>query len=323
MGRAKKIFLYLLFFIFLSGCSRPLLFKETRILMDTLAEISCFSSDKAIALKAMKEAFKEMERIEKFFSRYNETSEFSKINSLAGTEEMVIGSELFKIIERSIYYSRLSEGSFDITVAPLVDIWSRAKKDYSMPDAEVIEAALEHVGYKNIIMDEKRLSIRFSDKDTKIDMGGIVKGYAVDMAREILLSYDIENALVNIGGNIFAMGSPPGKKDWQIGIRDPRDKDNIVYRLNLKDMAVSTSGDYERFFVLNGRRFSHIIDPKAGRPAEGIMSVTIVSDSAEASDALSTSVFVMGIEKGLRLIKSLEQAAVFIFDKDGDLVKYP
>lgn len=291
--------------------------------MDTFSEISLYSSDRSHALNAMKEAFREMERIEKIFSKFDEKSEVSKINRLAGKEEIIVSLELFKIIERSIYYSKISGGSFDITVASLIDVWDIARKNNSIPDLETIEKALKHVGYKNIVLDEKKQSIRFLDSATKIDLGGIAKGYAVDRAKEILLSYGIENVLINIGGNIFTLGSPSGKKSWQIGIQHPRNKNDIIYRLDLKDRAISTSGDYERFFIVDGKRFSHIIDPVSGRPSEGIMSVTVVSDSAERSDALSTIVFVMGIKNGLNLIRSLKGIEVLIFDKDAKLVKCP
>jgi len=260
--------------------------------MDTFVEISLFSADRAHASEAMKEAFKEMERIERLFSRFDEASEVSRINTLAGEEEVVVGQELFEIIERSIYYSEISKGAFDITVA-----------------------ALKKGRYEDIMVDKDRLSVRFLDKDMEIDIGAIAKGYAVDRAVQILRSYGIESALVDIGGNIYVLGSPPGKKAWRIGIRDPRDKDNIIHRLSLKNRAVATSGNYERP--------SHIIDPASGKSANKVMSVTVASDSAERSDALSTAVFVMGVEDGMGLIKSLEKTRVFIFDNDAELIKYP
>ena len=260
--------------------------------MDTFAEVSLFSIERARASEAMEEAFKEIERIEKLFSRFDKASEVSRINASAGEKEVIVSPELFEIIERSIYYSRISRGAFDITAAPL-------KKGR----------------YEDIILDRDRLSVRFLDKGIKIDLGGIAKGYAVDRAVQILRSYGIESALVDMGGNIYALGSPPGKKAWRIGIRDPRDKDNIIHRLSLKDRAVATSGNYERP--------SHIIDPASGNPAARVMSVTVASDSAERSDALSTAVFVMGIEDGLGLIRSFKGTEVFIFDNDAKLIKYP
>ena len=268
----------------LSGCGEPILFKEIRVLMDTFVEISCYSSDKEKALGAIKDSFREIERIEWLLSKFDKDSEVSKINRFAGQEEVLVSEEVFGLIERSIYYSDASGGSFDITAEP-------QKKGR----------------YRDIILDKNRLSVRFADSDIKIDLGGIAKGYAADMAKEVLRSSGIENALVNIGGNMFALGSPPGKDSWQIGIQHPRDKNAIVHRLSLKDKAISTSGDYERPL--------HIIDPATGNPSKDIAGVTIVALSAEQADALSTAVFVMGAEAGSELVRSIEGAEVYIFDK--------
>ncbi len=277
----RKISFYILFLSLLSGCSQPVLFKENRLLMDTFAEISCLSPDKSNAMDAMDEAFKEMRRIEKVFSKFDKDSELSRLNRSAGKEEVIVSPGLFGIIERSINYSKISGGSFDITAG-----------------------SKTQGRYKDILLDRGRGSVRFLSRDIKIDLGGIAKGYAVDRARDILSSYGIKNALVNIGGNMFALGSPPGRESWRIGIRDPKDKRNIIYKLSLKDRAVSTSGDYERPF--------HIINPFTGNPAEDIGSVTIVADSAEEADALSTAVFVMGIQEGLKFVKTLKDVEVYI-----------
>ena len=278
--RSSLFYSFLL--LFLTSCSQPLLFKETRILMDTFAEISCYDSDKERSKAAIKEAFKEIERLEKLLSRFDEESEVSRINTLAGEKEIILTLEVFDLLERSVYYSKISSGGFDITVAPM-------KKGR----------------YKEIVLDKDRLSLRFLSKDLKIDLGGIAKGYAVDRAKDVLESRGIENALVNIGGNIFALGRPPHKDKWYIGIRDPQNKASIIHRLTLEDMAVSTSGDYERK--------SHIINPASGEPIKSSMSVTVVAGSAEKADVLSTAVFVMGEEKGLEFISSLEGVEAHIF----------
>ena len=291
--------------------------------MDTFIEITCVSSDKNLTEKAIDASFKEIERIEKLFNRYDGESELSRINKLAGSEKVTISSEIYDLIKRSVSYSELSGEDFDITVAPVVDIWIDARRNNSKPDTKNIAIVLKHVGYKNIVLDNDDLSIHFLDKDTKIDLGGVAKGYAVDRAKDILLFYGIEDALINVGGNIFALGKAPDKRKWRIGIRHPRSKKDIIHTLKLKNKAVSTSGDYERFFILDGKRYSHIINPHTGVPAEGVMSVTIVSDSAEKADFLSTAVFVMGPEDGLEFIKSLKNTEALIFDREGKLVKYP
>lgn len=313
---------YFLAFI-LAGCGQqgPLI-KETRTLMDTFCEISCYGGNKDAAISAIDSAFKEMERIEKVFSKFNEHSEVSKINRLAGFEKTEVSEEVFKLTERSVYYSSISGGAFDITVAPLMEIWGFVRKHKSIPDKETIKNASEGVGYNNIKLDYRGLFIKFLNKKTKIDFGGIAKGYAVDRARHILEAAGVKNGLINLGGNIFALGRAPGGNKWKIGVEDPRNKGELLHSFELTDMAISTSGNYERFFEMGGKRYSHIINPVTGEPCQGIISVTVMADSAEQADALSTAIFVMGEEKGLTLAKSIKGIKVLILKEDGRLILY-
>lgn len=313
---------YFLIFI-LAGCSQGSSVKETRILMDTFCEISCYGNDKGKAMAAIGAAFKEMERIERVFSKFNEDSEVSKINKLAGMEKVKVSREVFDLTERSIYYSRISDGAFDITVAPLMEIWGFVRKHNSVPDKEVVENVLKYVGYKNVELDSKELSIRFLNKGVKLDFGGIAKGYAVDMAKDVLVSNGIKNCLVNLGGNIFALGNAHGKKNWKIGVQDPRKRGKLLYSFELNDRAISTSGNYERFFEIGDKRYSHIINPLTGEPCQGIISVTVALDSAEGADALSTAIFVMGEKNGLTLAKSIKDIKVLILKEDGKIISYP
>ncbi len=255
--------------------------------MDTFAEISYYASDERDASDAIEDAFREIERIERIFDKFNNESEVSRINRLAGSGAVNIDAEVFGLIERAINYSRLSSGSFDITIEPL-------KKGR----------------YEKISLDKERLSVRFLEEDMKIDLGGIAKGYAVDRTKEILLSKGVSNALINIGGNIYALGNPLRKESWKIGIQSPENKKKIIYKLDLRDKAISTSGYYERG--------SHIIDPANGKAAESIASVTVIASSAEEADALSTAVFVMGKEQGSRLIESLKDTEVLIIEADAN-----
>ena len=260
--------------------------------MDTFAEISCYSSDNEKATSVINTAFKEMYRVEGLFNKFDKRSEISRINSLAGQQKIRVNPEVFKFIQRCVYYSRITEGTFDITVAPM-------KKGR----------------YKDIVLDKESSSIYFSAEDIKIDLGGVAKGYAVDRAKEILTKAGIKDALINIGGNMFAMGMPSHRDSWRIGIRGPGNNNEIVYRLDLKDKAVATSGDYERP--------SHIIDPASGDSVTSRASVTIVGDSAEKVDALSTAFFVMGPERTAEFIGSIKDVEAFIVDSDGNIVKYP
>jgi len=318
-----RIFYFLVFI--LTGCSQSpgLSVKETRTLMDTLCEISCYTNDKDEAISAIDAAFKEMERIESVFSKFNENSEVSKINKLAGLDRLGVSKEVFDLTERSVYYSRISGGAFDITVAPLMEIWGFFRRHKSIPDKETIEKTLKDVGYKNIELNSEDMSVKFLNKGTKIDFGGIAKGYAVDRAKDILISRGIKNSLINLGGNIFALGNAPGKKNWKIGVQDPRNKGKLLYSFELNDRAISTSGNYERFFEIRGKRYSHIINPITGVPCQGIISVTVVADSAEEADAPSTAIFVMGEEKGLNLAKSIKGVKVLMLKENGKIISYP
>jgi len=290
--------------------------------MDTFCEISCYSDDNDYAVSAIDEAFKEMKRIESVFSKFDENSEVSKINKLAGLDKLGVSSEVFDLIERSAYYSKISEGAFDITVAPIMETWGFLRREGLMPDKEAIEKALKDVGYKNIELDPKNGFVRFLNKGTKVDFGGIAKGYAVDRAKEILVSRGIKNGLINLGGNIFALGNAPGKKNWKIGVQDPRNKGKLLHSFELTNRAISTSGNYERFFEIKGQRYSHIVNPITGVPCQGVISVTVVADSAEEADALSTAIFVMGEEKGLSFAKSIKGVKVLMLKEDGRVILY-
>ena len=319
----KRCGIFYLLILILTGCGQVPSVKETRILMDTFCEISCYEDSKDKSIAAIDAAFKEMERIEKVFSKFNKNSEVSNINRLAGLEKVAASEEVFKLTEKSVYYSRISDGAFDITVAPLMEIWGFVRRHKSIPDKETIENALEGVGYKNIELDPKKLSVKFLNKKTKIDFGGIAKGYAVDRAKDVLVSRGIKNGLVNLGGNIFALGSAPGNKAWKIGVEDPRNKGKLLRSFELTNRAISTSGNYERFFEIGGKRYSHIINPLTGEPCQGIISVTVAADSAEQADGLSTAIFVMGEEKGLNLAKSIKGIKVLILKEDGKIISYP
>lgn len=313
---------YFLVFV-LTGCGQEPSVKETRLLMDTFCEISCYGDNKDKSIAAIDAAFKEMERIEHVFSKFDENSEVSKINRRSGSEKVKVSEEVFKLTEESIYYSSISEGAFDITVAPLMEIWGFVRRHKSIPDKDAVENALKSVGYKNIALDPEELSIRFLNKGVKVDFGGIAKGYAVDRAKDVLVSKGIKNGLVNLGGNIFALGYAPGNKKWKIGVEDPINKGKLLRSFELTNRAISTSGNYERFFVIGGKRYSHIINPVTGEPCQGIISVTVAADSAEEADALSTAIFVMGEEKGINLAKSIKGIKVMILKEDGKIILYP
>lgn len=301
------------------------LFKETRLIMGTFAEISVYGPNKESAASAIREAFEEMERLDGLMSNYKSTSELSRINREAPLSPTSCDPELLKVIEKSLAYSTLTEGAFDITVEPLVSKWGFYDGKVRVPDAKEIKSILPAVSYRNIdiIKQGDSTLISFRHPDTRIDLGGIGKGYAVDRAVEVLKRRGITSALVNLGGNIYALGHPPGARAWKVGVQHPREKGLLLGYLELRDKAVATSGDYERFFTIDGKRYSHIIDPRTGMPARGVISVTVVADSATEADALSTGAFILGREDGIKLLAGRGGAGgIIAYEDDGGEIDF-
>ncbi|OHB97301.1 MAG: hypothetical protein A2Z58_02770 [Planctomycetes bacterium RIFCSPHIGHO2_12_42_15] len=296
------------------------------MIMGTFAEVSIYSSDEKTAGKAIEGALDEMERMDRIMSNYKNDSELSKVNKKAAKSPVPCNAELLDVIEQSQYYSELSGGAFDITVSPIVALWGFFSEKGHVPPDKEIERLLPAVSYKNIVIDrgnnpKKPGTVFLKNMKTQIDLGAIGKGYAVDKALEIIRKCGIDNGCINLGGNIYVLGTPFGKNAWKIGVQHPRDGNEILGYLELENEATATSGDYERFFEFKGKRYSHIINPQTGRPVSGTIATTIVAPTGTAVDALSTIVFVLGHEKGMELIKKIPNADAMIAyeDKDGKI----
>jgi thiamine biosynthesis lipoprotein len=273
--------------------------------------------------KAIDKAFGEIEEIDRLMSNYKEDSEISKANRLRAGERMLISPETFDVIQRAIGFSKLTSGAFDITVEPSLKLWGFFSTGVTHePRHYEIKKVLELVGYDKILLDEKKGTIGFTKEGVRVDLGGIAKGYAVDKAIEVLKNYGIKNALVKAGGDIFAMGILPTSYGWLIGIQHPRKEAEYLTIMELENKAVSTSGDYERYFIINNKRYSHIIDPRTGYPKSNIpASVTVIAQDSTTADALATAIFVVGPEKGLKLIESIHGVEVMIVsEKRGTLI---
>ena len=263
------------------------LYRDNRLLMGTFWEVS--SPDK----RAGAIVFSEVSRIEQLLSKYIPTSEISQLNRLG---KLKVSPDTFYIIKKSQEYSLLTQGAFDITVAPLVDLWGFTNQDFQVPSVDKIQAVLKLVGSDKIILQVKDNVVEFKIQGTKIDLGGIAKGYALDCAVKKLKAKRISSCLINAGGQVYALGDKFGKP-WKIAIAGAR-KSEIAGTLELKNKSVSTSGDYQQYFLVGQQRYCHIINPKTGYPAEtGIASVTVIADSGLEADALSTAAFVLGKEK--------------------------
>ncbi len=303
------------------------LFKKASLSMGTVFEATIYAADKYVAEKAFNDVFQEINRLDYLMSNYKKKSVLSELNNDASTEPTDCNKELASIIEQSIQYSDITDGAFDITIGPLMKKWGFFKKKGRIPGKEELESALESVSYKNIIIEEKTIkslaknpvtvkTVFFKNPETQIDLGGIGKGYAVDRAISVLKLNGINSALINFAGNIYTFGTPPGKNSWVIGLQHPRESEGLLGTFEIKDKAVSTSGDYENFFTIEGKRYSHIIDPRTGNPVKGIVSVTIVTGNATRADALSTGIFVLGLEKGMDLIEELSDVEGIIVYED-------
>ena len=304
------------------------LVKETRMIMGTFAEISTYSNEVKNAGAAIDAALNEMERMDSLLSNYKKDSELSRVNREAAKSPVPCSEEFLEFIEQSLFFSELSGGAFDITVSPIVSLWGFFNEKGHIPSEEEINRLLPSVSYKNIEIkrngDKKKTgTVFFKHISTQIDPGAIGKGYAVDKALNVLKKYGIDNACINLGGNIYVLGVSDGKDAWRVGIQHPRNKNEILGYLELKDEATATSGDYERFFEIDGVRYSHIIDPRTGKPVNGTIAVTIIAPSGTDVDALSTSVYVLGQEKGLKYLREIPGAeALIACEKGGEIVLY-
>lgn len=284
-------------------------------MMGTFVEITC--QDKA----AINAAFEEIKKVERTANKFLRQSEISILNK---NGEIKASPDFLNLIKESKKYYALSSGAFDITVSPLVDIWknkiTRAqekKSEMLLPAEDELEDKLGLVGSDKIFINEQESLVKFTQAGMSIDLGGIAKGYAVDKAVLRLKALGINSALINAGGNIYCLGKK-GKRKWHIGIQHPRNPEKLLFYLDLENQAVATSGDYEQYFMLGGKRYSHIIDPKTGYPVNnGLASVTIIAEDAATADALSTAVFVLGKEKGQALLNKIGNVeAKIIEEKD-------
>lgn len=282
--------------------------------MGTSVRVELWHDDPAAGRAAASVVMGEMRRIDQLMSTYKESSEISRVNREAATRPVPISRELLDLIARALEMAALTGGAFDITYASaghLYDFRRRRK-----PSEQALAQALPAISYRHVALDRGAGTIRFLQRGVRVDLGGIAKGHAVDRSIALLQARGIKHALVSAGGDSRLIGDHRGRP-WIVGIRDPRQEGKVVAALPLADAAVSTSGDYERYFEVEGVRYHHIINPKSGRPVAGVRSVTVVAADSTTADALSTSVFVVGVEKGLALIESLPGVEGLIVDAEG------
>jgi thiamine biosynthesis lipoprotein len=264
--------------------------------MGTEFTVAVYGHDRKFLAETVEEVFEEIDRIDEQMSNYKPESELSQINREAASRAVLVEPSLFALIQKSLQYGSDTGGAFDITVGPLMKAWGFFGGRGRVPSAAQLRAALTHVGYQHVRLDPSALTIRFDVPGIELDLGGIAKGFAVDQAVGVLRENGIAAALVSSGmSSIYALGAPPGEEGWKITLRDPFDEHKAADVIALKNFSMSTSGNYNKFFTLGGKTYSHIIDPHTGRPVENILSTTVFVANTADSDALS-KLYVLGIQ---------------------------
>lgn len=295
---------------FVVGCGRPA-HKDTAFFMGTFVEVTCENP------KVAEIVFKEFERLEKICNLFDEDSELSRLNAKG---ELVVSRDMFDLLMKARVFYEMTDGAFDVTIAPVSCLWKKAIKTGQMPRQEDIISLLPNVGFDNIYLDEKTRNVKLLKEGVRIDLGGIAKGYALDRSISKLKESGIASVLVNAGGHVYCFGKNHGHP-WQVGIRDPRHEDRVIERITLEDRAVATSGDYEQFFIFQNKRYSHIINPKTGYPAEsGIVSATVIACDVLTADCLATAFVVLGADKSSRVLRRFQNVKAKLITEDGKIL---
>ncbi len=294
-------------------------YSSTYYNLGTINEITLYNIKKNEGDRILKKCESILTDIDSKMSCQISTSEISKINKNAGRSYVKVSDNTYYVIKESINFSKISNDTFDISIGPIIDLWSIGTDNAKLPSNKEISNKLSLVNYKNILFDDKNKSIKLVNKNMKIDLGGIAKGYAADKICDYLKNDEnLENALINLGGNIYVLGNKENNKPFSIGIQDPtKPRGNSIGNIKVSNQSVVTSGIYERYFEKNNKIYHHMLNPHTGYPFDNnLSSVTIISNKSMTGDALSTTVFGLGIEKGLKLIQNLDNVDAIFITKD-------
>ncbi len=295
-------------------------YRRVDKLMGNRFELTVVTQDESFAQHCLDAAIDEIKRIERLLTTFNEESQTNLVNRFAGIRPVKVDQEMFDLIQRSLRISELTQGAFDITYGSIDKrLWNFDQTMTSLPDAQTARQLVRLINYRNVILDEKKVTVFLKEKGMRIGFGGIGKGYAAEKAKQVLLAKGIQSGIVNASGDLTSWGYQPNGKPWTIGIADPNAARQSFSYLEITNTSIATSGNYEKFVMIDGQRYSHTIDPKTGLPVRGIKSVTILSPYAELADAMATPVMIMGVSVGLNLINQVKGLACIIVD-DNDKV---
>jgi len=302
----------LLILIFITGNNKKPYIVSEFYSLGTLNQLKVYGKN---AKKAIEQSILKLSEIDDKMSVFKEDSEISKINKQAGNQPRIVSKDTYYVIKKALEYCSLSKGAFDITIGPIVALWGIGKKGARIPGINEIKEKLKSVNYKDIVIDKNTSSVLLKNEKQEIDVGGIAKGYAADEVKNILIKNGIKSALINLGGNIFVLGTKEDGSPYSVGIQDPfKARGEFALTISVINKSVVTSGNYERYFTAEGKRFHHIINPSTGYPSESdIVSATIISNNSIDGDGLSTGVYIMGIHKAIKLIEEIKGVdAIFI-----------
>jgi thiamine biosynthesis lipoprotein len=297
-----------------------MLHKQVMRLMGNRFEISVLHPDENWANEQISAAVEEIQRIEKILTTFSDDSVCSNINANAGIKAVEVSDEVFNLIMRCQKLSDLTQGAFDITYGSLDKrFWNFDTSMTELPDKLIAQQAVARINYKNFILDNENKTVFLKNKGMRIGFGGIGKGYAAEMAKKLMQRNGVESGIVNAAGDLSAWGYQEDGSPWTIGIANPEHKNTIFSSLNITNTSIATSGNYEKFVMIDGKRYSHTIDPKTGFPVSGIKSVTVITQNAEMADALATPITVMGLMVGLNFINQLKQVGCIIIDDNNKI----
>lgn len=293
-------------------------YSQTYYDLGTVSEITLYNVNESDSNEILKECGDILLNIDNTMGKTRQYSEVSEINKNAGKDYVKVSDETFSVIKSAINFSDISNGVFDISIGPIVDLWAIGTDDARVPTSQEIQEKLPLVNYKDISLDEENKSVKLNKKNMEIDLGGIAKGYAADQIYEYLKSKDIKSAIINLGGNVFILGEKTKNTQFKVGIQNPtNERGNTIGNISVSNKSVVTSGIYERYIEEDGVIYHHMIDPSTGYPFENnLSSVTILSSSSLIGDALSTTTFGLGLEKGMELIESIDNTEALFITKD-------
>ena len=309
------IVIIILFIIYITRNVKSALIERNVYALGTIITLKVFGKK---AVNAIEAAVNRLNEIDDKMSAFKDYSEISRINTNSGMSPQVVSEDTFFLLKSAVKYSKLTNGAFDPTIRPLVNLWDIGDGTSNIPNKEEIDTTLQLVNYKDIVLNKVDSSVFLKNKKQSVDLGGIAKGYAADQVRDIFEKNNIKSATIDLGGNIYALGEKEDGTPWRIGIQNPlSSRGDYIGILSVKNKSVVTSGFYEKFFMKNGKKYHHIIDPLTGYPSESnIISVTIISDNSIEGDGLSTGLYILGLEKASNLLEKIPGvAAIFITDK--------